>query len=108
LINSVVKSIFFNHDCYLKLRLEVFILSRVLESDPCICVILIYPLYIGISQSNINRLYTQMVKNAAAILLTCTLKFDHIKPVLCSLHWLLVCYRIDFKGPLTWGYFIIL
>ncbi len=52
-------------------------------------------LYMGISQSNINRL--QMVQNAAARLLTGTRRFDHISPVLCSLHWLPVCYRIEFK-----------
>ncbi len=52
-------------------------------------------LYMGISQSNINRL--QMVQNAAARLLTGTCRFDHISPVLCSLHWLPVCYRIEFN-----------
>ena len=38
-----------------------------------------------------------MVQNAAARLLTRTRKRDHITPVLASLHWLPVRYRIQFK-----------
>ncbi len=38
-----------------------------------------------------------MVQNATARLLTGTRRFDHISPILCSLHWLPVCYRIEFK-----------
>ncbi len=52
-------------------------------------------LYIGMSQSNISR--HQMDQNAAARLLSGTWKFDHISPILQSLHWLPICYRIDFK-----------
>ena len=33
----------------------------------------------------------------AARLITDTMKFDHIKPVLYNLHWLPVNYRIQFK-----------
>ncbi len=66
--------------------IHVFVSSRL---DYC------NSLYMGINQSSINRL--QMVKNAAAKLLTGTRRFDHISPVLCSLHWLPVCYRIEFK-----------
>ncbi len=51
--------------------------------------------YMGINQSNINRL--QIVQNVATRLLTGTRGFDHISPVLCSLHWLPVCYRIEFN-----------
>ena len=39
----------------------------------------------------------QLVQNAAARLLTCTKKQKHITPVLASLHWLPVRFRIDFK-----------
>lgn len=53
-------------------------------------------LYIGMSQSNISRL--QMVQNAAARLLTGIRKFDHISPILQSLHWLPICNRTDFKN----------
>ena len=52
-------------------------------------------LYIGLPQSLLNRL--QMAQNAAARLLTGTKKHDHITPVLASLHWLPVNFRIQFK-----------
>ncbi len=52
-------------------------------------------LYTGISQTALSRL--QLVQNAAARLLTRSQKRDHITPVLQSLHWLPVRYRVDFK-----------
>ena len=52
-------------------------------------------LYAGLDQSSLSRL--QLVQNAAARLLTGTKKRDHITPVLASLHWLPVCFRVDFK-----------
>ena len=39
----------------------------------------------------------QLVQNSAARLLTGTKKRDHITPVLISLHWLPVRFRVDFK-----------
>lgn len=39
----------------------------------------------------------QLVQNAAARVLTRTRKFDHISPILSSLHWLPVKFRIDYK-----------
>ncbi len=48
--------------------------------------------YIGINQSYMNRLQT--VQNAAARLLTGTRKYEHITPVLLSLHWLPVHFKI--------------
>lgn len=42
----------------------------------------------------------QMVQNTAACLLTGTRKYEHISPVLRSLHWLPIQFRIDFKLPL--------
>ena len=39
----------------------------------------------------------QLVWNAAARLLTRTRKFDHITPILASLHWLTITSRSDFK-----------
>ncbi len=38
-----------------------------------------------------------MVQNAAARVLTGAHKSEHITPILQSLHWLPVCYRINFK-----------
>ena len=52
-------------------------------------------LYVGLDQSLLHRL--QLVQNAAARLLTGKRKKNHISPVLASLHWLPVSFRIDFK-----------
>lgn len=52
-------------------------------------------LYFGLDQSLLHRL--QLVQNAAARLLTGTRRRDHISPVLASLHWLPVAFRIDIK-----------
>ena len=52
-------------------------------------------LYVGVSQTSLSRL--QLVQNAVARLLTNTNRRMHITPVLNSLHWLPVLYRIDFK-----------
>ena len=49
----------------------------------------------GLQQSRIDRL--QHVQNSAACLLTATSRYDHVTPVLRSLHWLPVSARIDFK-----------
>ncbi len=49
----------------------------------------------GCSACLINKL--QMVQNAAARVLTRTRKYDHISPVLSTLHWLPIKHRIDFK-----------
>ena len=52
-------------------------------------------IYLGLSQSLLNRL--QLVQNAAARLLTNTRKSDRITPILTSLQWLPIRFRIDFK-----------
>lgn len=52
-------------------------------------------LYCGLNKTLLLRL--QLVQNAAARLLTGSRKFDHITPILKSLHWLPVRFRIDFK-----------
>ncbi len=53
----------------------------------------------GCSACLINKL--QLVQNAAARVLTRTRKYDHISPVLSTLHWLPIKHRIDFKILLT-------
>lgn len=96
-INSVVRGSFFQLRAIAKLKsflsfkdlkivLHGFISSRI---DYC------NSLYMGVSQSSLSRL--QLVQNAAARLLTGTRKRDHISPILASLHWLPVKYRIEFK-----------
>uniref|UniRef100_A0A3B3HMF5 Reverse transcriptase domain-containing protein n=1 Tax=Oryzias latipes TaxID=8090 RepID=A0A3B3HMF5_ORYLA len=52
-------------------------------------------LYLGLSQSSLLRL--QRVQNAAARLMVGARKRDHITPILASLHWLPVHFRIHFK-----------
>ena len=49
----------------------------------------------GCPSKSLNKL--QLVQNAAARVLTRTRKFDHISPVLSTLHWLPVKFRIDYK-----------
>ncbi len=96
-INSVVKSSFFQLRLLSKVKsclsfndfervIHAFISSRL---DYC------NALYVGVSQTSLSRL--QLVQNAAARLLTGTRKQEHISPVLASLHWLPVRFRIDFK-----------
>ncbi len=96
-INSVVKSSFFQLRLLSKAKsflsfknlekvIHAFITSKL---DYC------NSLYIGISQTALSRL--QLVQNAAARLLTRSHKRDHITPVLQSLHWLPVRFRVDFK-----------
>jgi len=48
----------------------------------------------------INKL--QLVQNAAARVLTRTRKYDHISPVLSTLHWLPIEQRIHFKILITY------
>ncbi len=45
--------------------------------------------------SSINKL--QIVQNAAARVLTRSRKYDHITPILQSLHWLPIKFRISYK-----------
>ena len=49
----------------------------------------------GLPKSTTRSL--QLVQNAAARLLTRTRKFDHITPILASLHWLPITSRSDLK-----------
>ena len=50
-------------------------------------------LYVGVSESSISRL--QMVQNAAVRPLTGIHKHEHISPILASLHWLPIQFRIQ-------------
>jgi len=45
--------------------------------------------------SSINNLH--LVQNAAARVLTRSRKYDHITPILSSLHWLPIKLRINYK-----------
>ena len=52
-------------------------------------------LFSGLPKCSTKNL--QLVQNAAARILTRTRKFDHITPILTSLHWLPIQARSDFK-----------
>ena len=49
----------------------------------------------GLSKKRLNKL--QLVQNCAARLVSGVKKYDHITPVLKSLHWLPIARRIEFK-----------
>ncbi len=49
----------------------------------------------GCPASSINKL--QIVQNAAARVLTGARKYNHITPILQSLHWLPIKFRISYK-----------
>lgn len=96
-INAVVKSSFFQLRQLAKIKpvlqkqhfetvIHAFVTTRL---DYC------NALYLGVNGSSIARL--QLVQNAAARLLTGTRKYEHISPILASLHWLPVHFRIQFK-----------
>lgn len=96
-IASVVGSSFFHIRSFSKIKsflsnasLEVAILAFITSRlDYC------NSLFYGVSKSQISRL--QVVQNAAARFLNGGKKFDHVTPLLRSLHWLPVQYRIHYK-----------
>ena len=55
-------------------------------------------LFTGLPKKSIRKL--QVIQNVAARILTNTRRRDHISPVLSTLHWLPVSFRIDFKALL--------
>ncbi len=96
-VSSICKTAFFHLKNISKLRpmlstsnvemlIHAFMTSRL---DYCNAVLG------GCSACLINKL--QLVQNAAARVLTRTRKYDHISPVLSTLHWLPIKHRIDFK-----------
>ena len=69
---------------------EILIRAFVTSALDC-CNSLLY----GLPQYEIKKV--QYVQNAAARLLTCTGKYEHITPILKELHWIPVYQRIEFK-----------
>lgn len=70
----------------LEVAVHAFITSRL---DYC------NSLYYGVAKTQITRL--QVVQNAAARFLKGCKKFEHVTPLLKSLHWLPVQFRIEYK-----------
>ena len=66
--------------------MHAFVISRLLYCNGILA---------GCLNNSIKML--QLIQNAAARVLTGTAKRDHISPVLASLHWLPVMFRIQFK-----------
>ncbi len=97
-VSSICKTAFFHLKIYIsKLRpmlsisnaemlIHAFMTSRL---DYC------NALLGGCTACLINKLH--MVQNAAARVLTRTRKYEHISPVLSTLHWLPIKHRIDVK-----------
>lgn len=96
-VNAVVRASFFQLRLLAKVKpflsqadlekaIHAFISSRL---DYC------NALYYGLNKSLLHKL--QLVQNAAARLLSNTPRRAHITPVLHSLHWLPVEFRIEFK-----------
>lgn len=96
-INHVTKTAFFHLRNIARIRaflsldnaktlIHAFVFSRL---DYC------NALLSGLPKKTTDRL--QLVQNAAARVLTRTKMREHITPVLASLHWLPVVFRIDFK-----------
>uniref|UniRef100_A0A669DV26 Reverse transcriptase domain-containing protein n=1 Tax=Oreochromis niloticus TaxID=8128 RepID=A0A669DV26_ORENI len=96
-VNTVVRKSFFQLSQLSKVKpfISFCDLERVLHAFVTTRLDYCNGLYIGIDQASLSRL--QMVQNAAARLLTGTRKHEHITPVLASLHWLPVHFRIHFK-----------
>ncbi len=96
-VNSIVRSCFFHLRQISKIKpfLNFMDTKKIIHALTLSRLDYCNSLYLGISHSVLSRL--QLVQNSAARLLTRTRKWEHITPVLASLHWLPVRYRIDFK-----------
>ncbi len=96
-INAVISSCFFQLRLLSKMKSFLSVKTLEIAIHALITTRLDYrnSLYLGISKSSIARL--QLVQNAAAKFLKRQRKFDHVTPILKSLHWLPVHLRIEFK-----------
>ncbi len=96
-INTVVKCCFFHLRSIAKVKplLSSSDFERIIHAFISVKLDYFNSLYVGNSQVLLNPL--QLVQNAADWLLTGTHKKQHVTPILASLQWLPVQYRIDFK-----------
>ncbi len=98
MINRLTQSlnqVCFTYDCWKRLSFLSFSdLEKVIHAFIMVRLDYCYSLYVGVCQTALNRL--QLVRNVAARL--GTRKREHICPILSSLGWLSIKFRIDFKG----------
>ncbi len=96
-INEVISSRFFQLRLLSKMTSFLSVKTLEIANHALITTRLDYcnSLYLCISKSSIARL--QLVQNAAAKFLKRQRKFDHVTPILKSLHWFSVHFRIEFK-----------
>src|SRR5688572_17404655 len=96
-VNSICKSSYmFIRDirrirCYVPMSARISLANALVSSRLDYC----NSLLTGINKSNILKL--QRVQNSLARVITNTSKYEHITPLLKSLHWLPVQHRIRFK-----------
>ncbi len=90
-ISNVTKTAFFHLRNISKLRNMLSVSDAFMTSRLDYCNALLG----GCPASSINKL--QIVQNAAARVLTRSRKYDHITPILQSLHWLPIKFRISYK-----------
>ncbi len=98
-VKAITKSTYYHLKNIEELRIRCFVSSKDLEKlvhafitsrvNYCNCLLT------GLPKKTIRQL--KRTQNAAARILTRTRKSEHITPVLRSLHWLPVTFRIDSK-----------
>ena len=96
-ISSITKSCFFHIRDLARIRscisrnVAIAIANSLVQSRLDYC----NSLYFGLPKSSIHRL--QKVQNCLARVVSRSTRFTHITPVLKSLHWLPIHFRINFK-----------
>ncbi len=93
----MVKSCFFHLRLLAKVKvvLSTSIFEKLIHAFIFVRLDYCNSLYACVSQSLLTRL--QLVQNAAARLLMGVRKHQHISPILATLHWLPIPYRVYFK-----------
>ena len=83
----------------LRAYLDIFTLERLVHAFISCRLDYCNALFVGLPARELHRL--QSIQNTAARLIHGSKKYDHITPILKSLHWLPVKARIDYKILLT-------
>ncbi len=96
-VQYTVKNSFFNLRNIARLRsmLSLPVTERLINTLVFSHIDYCNALIVGVPKTTLNKL--QCVQNSAARILTGARKNEHITPILKSLHWLPVRFRVDFK-----------